>query len=71
MVQREEVGLYGNAHRGWSTGKLTQDGLTADDHDRIVGGDDSGGADEVLELVPGHDRREKASRVSRQIFQRS
>lgn len=56
---------------GRSVGKLTQDRLAADDDDRVVGGDDRGGADQVLELLPGHERAEKRSRVSRQIRQRS
>src|SRR6185436_10633362 len=71
MVQGEEIRLDRKAHGLRGIRKLTQDRLAADDHDRVIGGNDRGGADEVLELLPVHGVCEKRSRVSRQIFQRS
>ena len=71
MMQWKEAGLLGDTHGLRSVRELPQDCLAADDHDRIVVGDDRGSADEMLELVSGHGPCRKRSRVSRQIFQRS
>lgn len=71
VIQREQVRFDRNAHGFRGTRKLAQDGLTADDDDRVVLGDHRGGADQVLELLPGHGVWAKRSRVSRQICQRS
>src|SRR6266545_1646612 len=71
MVQREKIRFHRDAHGRRGVGELSEDRLAADDDDLIVIGDIRGGADEVLELLAGHGRWEKRSRVSRQILQRS
>ena len=52
-------------------GELSEDGLAADDYNRVIFGNNAGSANEVLELFPSHGSCEKRSRVSRQICQRS
>ena len=71
MVLREEVRFHRDTHGCGRVGELSKDRLASDHDDLIVIGNVRGGADEVLELLAGHGRGEKRSRVSRQIFQRS
>lgn len=71
IVEREEIGFHGHPHRRRGVGELSQDRLAADHHDRVVGGDDRRRTNQVLELLAGHGREARRSRVSRQIAQRS